>query len=539
MVFEVLCTDGTGMPFKWRGIRSRLRSTGYIAYPTATAITITFQEPDFGPSFSQTFTAVAAPSAEDEIPDGIVTTALAYWQAVADIIKAHPVIAPHLTAYVEDHGTGHDLFVAAKAYDAGWTVQIEIGTVPNFATTDYTTLLTTYPTNYRLNADVWVEDSYGGTYLKAGTVEGIPGADSRVRFDVSSIIHNAIRAGFSEPNLPVFSSTDAQILDILRHYHLRIWENIGEESATYDSYLSTAPAEVLYGGISQSAAAAGDLFDNLAADNSLLTWYPDRKKVAMDQPEWLPWYNYSGAAINPGLEIMYFYEDGTFYTERNYEINPLTESHQVCLIPVGPPALDAGRMESAVKYKVRVITINESFVTVYHSQPRTYFVDRNYARNRYLMYLSAFAVPHTLRCTGELEKDLEVDRESSQRVLAPGFLPTIDEVFQYNEQWSDIFTYHTGFLPKLEAEALRELLIYGKLFEVSAYGYIPLLLRGKKFGITTNRQNLHSYAIECTPALLARYYSNILIPITAEQEAWLTDLGEYWQTALALPWETP
>ena len=542
MVYEVLCTDGAGMPFKWRGIRSRLRSTGYIAYPTGTDITITFQEPDFGPSFSQTFTAVPSPSAPDEIPNSLVGfgSALDYWQVVASIIAEHPVIAPHLITYVEDNGTGHDLFVAAAAYNAGWEVQIEIGSVPNFATTNYTTLLTTYPQNYRLNADVWVQNTYGGTYHKVATLECIPGEDSRCRFDISSVLHEAIKPTFGVPGLPIFTSTDAQILDILRNYHLRIWENVGEVNETYNNYLSTTPKEVLYGGIAQSAFAAGNIFDNLDADNSLLTWYPDKKTVAPAQPEWLPWYNYSDAAINPGIEIMYFYDDGSFYTERNYEINPLTESHQVCLIPVGPPALDAGRMTSAVKYKVRVITFDsEELMPVYHSQPRTYFVDRGYARNRFLMYLNAFNVPITLRCTGDLEKDIEVDRAVSQRFLPNRFPPGYDQYFQYSEEWQDIFTYHTGYLSRLEAETLRELLVYGKLYEVSAYGYIALLLRGKKFSITSDRQNLHAYAIECTPALLAKFYSNILIPITAEQEAWLTELGAYWQTALALPWETP
>lgn len=541
MVYEVLCADGDGMPFKWRGIRSKLVSTGYIAYPTATDITINFQEPEFGPSHTQTFTTVASPAADDELPDSLTGfgTALEYWQEIASIIQAHPAIAPYLTIYAEDAGTGIALWVVATEYNPDWTVEIAIGSVPNFATTDYTTLLTTFPSNYRLHADVWVEDSYGGTAQKVATLEGIPGADSRVRFDVAKILHDAIRNTFANPSLPIFDSTDAQILDILRNYYLRIWENIGEVSATYDNYLETTPKEVLYGGISQSSFAAGDLFDNLDAANSLLSWYPDRKTVAITQPEWLPWYNYTDAAINPGLEVMYFYEDGTSFTQRNYEIDPITESHQVCLIPVGPPALDPVKLEDCVKYKVRVITINEELMTVYHSQARTYFIDRGYARNRFLMYLNAFHAPITLRCTGDLEEDLEVDREVSQRVLAPGFLPTIDENFQYAESWENIFTYNTGYLTKLEAKALSELLIFSRLFEVSTYGYIPLQLRGKKFAITSDRQNLHAYAIECTPALLARHYSNILIPITAEQDAWLTDLGEYWQTALALPWETP
>ena len=129
-----------------------------------------------------------------------------------------------------------------------------------------------------------------------------------------------------------------------------------------------------------------------------------------------------------------------------------------------------------------------------------------------------------------------MEREESQRILTPDYTEATAENFQSSEAWADFFTYRSGYLRKLDLHALEELAIFGKAWEVYTEGYIPLLLKGKKFPISDSRQNLFSITIECSPALQRKNYSNVLIPIEDTEEGWLIVPEGYWKTVFGKIW---
>ena len=199
----------------------------------------------------------------------------------------------------------------------------------------------------------------------------------------------------------------------------------------------------------------------------------------------------------------------------------------------------SGIQKYTVQVRFRDFDIDPLPEGVNYSPIRTYYVDYNYYKEqRYLMYLNSFSAPQVLRCIGDLVEDVGISRQESRHILPPAYNPAFAEIRQYDADWSEVFTYHTGWVTRLEARALQEMLIYNYLYEVSPYGYIPLYLVSESFPITATRDTLHSITLKTKPALLSKFYSNILIPLTAEQEGWLTDLEEYWQTSMALPWQT-
>jgi hypothetical protein len=194
-----------------------------------------------------------------------------------------------------------------------------------------------------------------------------------------------------------------------------------------------------------------------------------------------------------------------------------------------------------VKYTVRVVTnASTPEAPSYLSQPRSYYVDRRYFEDvRYLQYLNGFYLPETLRCTGVFGTTLDVERENSLRILTPDYTSTTSERYQHAEDWTNYFRYHTGYMRRFDLDALQELLIYGRAYEVYAEGYIPLLLRGKGFPVHETGQNLYSAEIEAEPALRQINYSNLNIPLDSDalEDGWLLVAGDYWRTVFGQVWK--
>jgi hypothetical protein len=429
---------------------------------------------------------------------------LEYWQEVASIIQAHTSVGPHLKVYVEDLATGYYIWAEAKTYETGWTVTFTNSI--SIPVTNYSTLLSTIPSNYRLYADVWVESSFRGTPVRRATLEGIPDRNSQVLFNVSGIVHAGIEATFPN-NFPAFAANTPQVWDIMRGYYLRFWENIGEASATYDDYEVSDGRLALCGGIANSLFPGLDFFSSISAANSLLTWRPTRRTVGVDQPEWLSWYNYTPDPVSPAIQVTYYYPDGTSATNVLQTAHGIIiESTQVGLIPVGFQVLDGVARVTAVKYRVQVGSYADATFTPL-SPAITYLVDYAYRLNtKYLLYLNGFCTLEVLRCFGDLDTDLEVSRELYDSTLQPGYAANFRQRGQHAQEWDNSTTYHTGYLSKREAEVLQELFIYGKVWELTPEVVIPMLHQGKKFSITSTRQTLHSYAIELQKSISERWF---------------------------------
>jgi len=542
-VWTIMASDADSIPFYWKGVRSELATTGPANLPNGTDLTIAWSEPRFGPTISITFTAVTSPTSDIlEIPANPADYAsyAAYWQAVADKIQAHPKVFPFLKAYAEDRGVGVSLWLEAMEYDDEWSVTITDPSVASIAVIAHDEIETNFPSNYKVSAEVMVETEFDGTYTRAAILEVIPGTDSKARFNVADVLHAYIRDSLTDPLVPAWDADAPFTTDTVRHYYLRIWEDIGEVSADYDTYLESDPHIAVLGGVASSIAADMDFFGALDVDRPILSWFPDGKTIDEVSPEWLPWYNYKTEDATPGIEWIVYYTDGSTETNTQYLEDIIVAPSEIVLFPISYRLLDV-LVFSPLLYKVEIRVVDGSDVSYTAASPwRTYMVDHNYYESvRYLMYLNGFHLPMCLICNGDFEVDLEVDRDTSVAVFAPGATSAFFEQRQHAEDWTNVFTYNTPYLRSLEADALRELLIYGKLYEVSEYGYIPLLLRGKSFRLTTTRNNLNAFSIEAEPALLSRFYSTIMIPTTDEGAAWLTDLENYWATELALPWQLP
>lgn len=546
--------DDAMATYGYTGASSRMTTDGNYAIPTGFSLIISWTEPN-GLEQSRSFLAVSTLVPGAFIPSasliGSYLSYLAYWEAIAAIIQANLQVGPHFTVYATSAGGNTTLHIEAQEYDTEWTVTSELSGIEagNVTVVDAAPV-TNYPDNYRCHLDILFETEYNiGTWEKVAALSIGPTEDGIFVFDLSGIIDKELRASLPSPLIPEFSADTPVIADILRQFSLRYYEIYdGLDPITADADTTTYLA--MCGGIARNTFADYGFFPNLSETNSLLTWYPEGKSVALAQPEWLAWYNYTGSAAEVVLEVVRYAADGPMQIYYLYGTvvdgtDPLTAlGNEVVLWPVGFEQMGLDALpdpDDVLYYTVQVVDASSDYDggdAVYLSQARRYYVDRAYYENtRYLMYLNGFCCPETLRAVGNLSNRLNVQREESTAQRPESYTGAFRETFQFSEDFQNYFVYRTGYLSRFEADALQELLIYNQLYEVYAEGFLPLYIRNREFPVHVDRQYLYSFEIETQPALARGNYSNTQIPLGEDQENWATAAADYWRTAYGLKWQ--
>ena len=497
MLLSFRALDGSGQPYGQQGIRSELRNVGLDGILAEEELTISWVEPN-GSINDLTFTAKTNPAAEDEISASVSGVFFAYSQlyayfiTVANQIQAHNLIQPHFKVYARLGVNQASIWLEAKDLTPGWSVSWDISSISdgNYSVIDYAeVLISNAPADYKILLDVIFESTYlGDDFELIAAVEVFLDAASVAVVDLSAILDAALQEALPELLLPAFDASAPLRVNILRRFYFRYRESY--EGAATD-WINSSIRLVLCGGISQALFAEQDFFGSLNALSSLLSWYPLSKTVSPDQPEWISWFNYTEAAKEITLQIQEFSADSSVPVTRILVVDPVLEieANEIALLPAGPAQLEIA--DTTLKYVIRVV--NQLNNTELLSQKRSYYLDRSSYRSlRFIQYLNSFCLPETLRCVGVFEKELEVNRKERQLVLAEGYSSYTLELRQYDQDFENRFTYRSGYLSKVEVEALQELLIYNKVYEVSEAGAIPLHLIDQKFRVLNTGEILSS-----------------------------------------------
>lgn len=517
-----------------KGVRSTL-TLGALTdrFATNETLTITYDEPD-GTSEAVVFTAKAVYDDDNELPDNsFAGTNTAYWNAVIDILGAHPRIAPFFTVAWTDT---LEITIQARSTEAGW--DIALTTSSALAVADIAASATTLPANYKVLLEIYVERTYrDGDYRLAAALQGTPDeTDGYIYFDISNVLSAECRASRAEPLVPVWDTNTPALADNLRRYYLRYTEESGEPPVAAEwSYVTGNLA--VDGGVSQSIFAEGDFLDALDATDALLTWMPDGRKLGLLQPEYLAWYNHNASTKSVYIEMQYYDIDTGVASASSYFYNgsPLSvRTNEVAIFPVSPTLMGLDVVPDAYKFRVRVTNgITEE------SQWRTYYVDRDYYESeRYIQYLNGFGVPECWRCTGQWTKKLKVDRQTAVKPLAPGYNTFASDRYQFARLWDNELIYRTGFLTAAEAEVLQEMLIAGELYDVSSEGYIPLQITTGDFTVVETRENLRAYQFSAQPRLDMKNYSKKKLS-SLLAGAWQEPGGAAWFDAFLVAWGLP
>lgn len=550
IAYKILATDNEGAQFYWYGARNELRGNVAAGFPDGMDLALYWKEPT-GATLAVFFEVktVALANVTTDLPAYSTGDLAAYWMSVAAKMQAHPEVNPFFQVYSTGNDDGsYSIWVVSRFYEAGWSIFYPISNEGNYTQTQYPALTTNVPTGYTVRLDVFAEPIYkSGTFERLATVGGAPARNSRKDLEISEILHQAIREYLDDLLIPSWGTALPYAADTLRRFYIRAYETSVGEPLLWDSFQTGSRKTALAGGIAESLDASVDFLGTRDATNSWLTWRPDGQTVAPEQPyylSWFPWnYDqtlYSGAY----LEVEETDADGTVTSRYVYEDDDVAVTLAPIVFPVGPTEL--GIAATTNYYRVRVIqntnvpALEEEPDRSAYSTWRTFFVDRShYHEVRYLAYINAFYLPEITRCTGDADKDLDIQYEESLAIKPLGSADSFREKRVHNTTWEDVFTYRTGYLPRLEAETLQhELRASDRVYEISAAGYIPLVLRGRSFPVGSSRRNLHSIEITATPALMDRIYSRedgTIVNI--EVDVWGSPNGvDIWASPLAESW---
>lgn len=524
--------DGAGTLYDALGVYSTLTATLPDRFATGETLTIDYDEPD-GTSESVVFTAAATYDDDDQIPDNsFAGTNTAYWAAVVSKLGGHPRIAPFFS--VASSGS-IVVTIRARNVEAGW--DIALSTTSALAVADFGATASTLPANYKVLLEVFAEDTYrGGDYDLKAQLQGTPEAGTGfVYFDISTVLAAHCRSSREEPLVNQWNPADQFLADNLRRYYFRFTEESGEPPVA-DDWTYGDVSTAMDGGVSQSVFAEGDFLGAMDASDALLSWMPDGRRVGMNQPILLAWYNHTGSTQSTRIHMQaYDITDDSVIVDI-YVYGPLSvRSEEVSLHPFQAVLYALDEEPNVYKCRIRV----EDFSTNALSQWRTFYLDREYYESeRYIQYLNGFGVPECWRCTGEWTKKLKVERQTALKPLAPGYNALASDRYQYGRLWDNELVYRTGFLTQGEAEVLQEMLIAGEVYDVSEEGYIPLQITSRDFLVVETRQNLRAYEFTAQPRLDMKNYSKKkLTELLAG--AWLEPGGQAWFDAFLVAWEEP
>lgn len=399
--------------------------------------------------------------------------------------------------------------------------------------------------NYRVILEVFFEKTYGsGAFTSVALLQGLPDDAGNVLFDLSSILEGECRADRALPQVPAWGIAAPVKADNLRKYKYRYSEESGTPQVQ-GAWTNSSVKKAMDGGVSQALFAAGNFFTALNATNSLLTWMADGKKIGLTQPEFLNWHNYAGYARTVVLErVCYDVDNNAQVKTFLHEVAPISVASRETLII--PCSLSIGTVPTdAYKVQYRVVDATSDYEggsPTYVSQARTYRIDRDYYDSeRNIEYLNSFGCPECWRCVGEYSKSLSISRQVAVKPLLPGYNSFASDRFMFDAAFENDLTFRSGYIRRGDAEVLAEMLIAGDIYDVSPDGYIPLLLTGTRFDISSTRRDLHFMEFSAQPRLSQRNFSKIQLGGggTPEVDAWQEPDGEYYLTELLIPWDLP
>lgn len=503
MVIEFLASDVDGNAYTPKGVRSELNAAHTGGLTDGETLTVDYTEPD-GSTGSVTFTAYNAPDNYNVLhlrtkayylP--VAINAADYWEDVAEKINAHPEINRHFKVYsVANDTADHSLWIEAVELDNDWEVTWDDSGISSavFTVNDFTTFLaTTAPDNYAIFVDVFFEEEYDSKeYIRLSQHELPINAAGTAYLDLSEVIWKGVKG--SLPEVPLISAygTAIKIADNLRNYYFRYREDYDSVSP---AWTVSDTKKAMAGGITQDLFATTDFLGSRSAINSLLTWYPSGKSVGPDQPEWINWYNYNESSKKIAIEIQSWTDlsDTPTLSYAHSIADPVVDMWEVAKIPVGPEQISIG--STIKKYTVRVIdqeAYASSGTITYLSEARSYYVDRLPQKEvRYIVYENGFCLPEILRCTGEFNDQLNVQRQERTHVLPVGYSEKSQEISQWKEEYNNRLTFRTGYIGRQEVDALQELLIYNRSFEVEGTTYIPLHIEGNRYQVSNTNEFLN------------------------------------------------
>lgn len=404
--------------------------------------------------------------------------------------------------------------------------------------------------NYRVVVRILFEKTYlSATFDQVAEVECIPDSAGICRFDFQKTLHAELHRNHTL-RIPDIEDQHPFPLNSTRRFKIEYLEKYGDPQVEQTSTTSSI-VSILLGGVDMHYFGLNDFFENIEDTNAILSYWPDGKRIARNQPEYLNFLQHEEGVVSYNRQFLkvkqYDITNTLTSTTDHFRTYTGTDDDALTLrrwnagaFPVSPEKLALNA--ATVKYTVQVWGVStiaqpegesEQGSPIALSQEVTYYIDDEYQhRPTDVIWFGSFANPHILRCTGEKSTQLDITRYMSELVFTNNADPRQLASRQHSKESNQSYTYRTGSLTEDEKATLQEMLEENNLFEY-AYdtNYYRLELTGKRYDLIRHRRTPETLEFAAKRAFPARNYMRLL-PSTAAPGTtgrWqITDNG-YWQ----------
>lgn len=240
---------------------------------------------------------------------------------------------------------------------------------------------------------------------------------------------------------------------VIRSYFLQVTELYGEPQLARGSIRSQRFVTI-YGGLPKNLLGTS-LLNFLTNENRVNFLTTSRvKKVTLDQPQWLSWFNIGDSLADVNVSVGLEYNDGSYYTFIAHTYESIAKYEKV-IIPVGLDQIGANSLYpelSVVSYEITLIAGGKEV-----SESIGYQVDNQYRPyKRFFLFQNSLGSYETFYTYGKKTNTLDFDKDSARVIQVRDFVLANGENIDLDITAQEKEKINTGFKSKSEIKAMRD-----------------------------------------------------------------------------------
>lgn len=412
---------------------------------------------------------------------------------IANLVATANLNPQLLQWYTITNNSGQAVFTARSAADHAPDVEWD-SPVWGFAIPSTPGSNGTYAPGYHMGLTLWVEEVWGsGTYTRLPDVVAEPGADGRVRYDVSTLLKPYV--GYDWPAYG--ASVPLRCTRLQRRLYAEHWEAWGDPLRPR-AVTRTGTLKAWYAGTRQqeehpdwSQLAATLVGTNVNADY-LTPWLTyrgrglgTRHEVDPGQQHYLGWYH-RVATQELELRATVWYTDGTSASTTALSDEDVPQG-EIALWPCGFDVLELGDLQPSktpYKYAVQLRTAGDTPTAV--SELHTFWLAAPDANTLHIEWVNSLGAVESLRTTGQWTLPVEAAHEAitTARTVQNGAYPATHQSAQRSllVGVQAVLQVETGLVDARERDALLDLLYSPewRLVDHASGRKLPLQLAGSQ-----------------------------------------------------------
>lgn len=481
----------------------------------ADALTWTITDPETGETQAVAIIAATSPDATGaQIPTNPGDPVDDYAAVVLSYLQTNPFLNTYYTVTLQAGATSTNatIRIQARTADDGLDFAGISGSLTGTtATPTNTTTAKVYRTAFKLWLFLFLENPYLSTSWERVPIDAYRDENDVFRFDLGPYL-DAYCGQIASVPAHDLAAPDFFISQAVLQYYLQYAEQYqagGDDAPEFKTQsLSLTRYRALAGGLNPLEYPDNtDFITQLPTTKRLLTWWPDQKEVAPDQPEFISWLNAGATAKNIGLRVLVNFTDGTSETITPIpaDTNHTVKSGELVHVPVGYTALDLAAVDVAKTVLDWTVTlIDDTGTPVLMSVSRTYILD-SYAQRqtRYLIWLNSLGGLDTLRCTGQRSITRRVSKETYTKYLADDYtaLAGQADALLTDDQYEH--RLDSGFMSAAERRAAQDVLTSRHVFLVQDDRMERVLVTPGSVVVDVDNEDLAALSINYRPTFAA------------------------------------